>query len=537
MKKPMPGAESRKRTRTAKTATWRAKPKAGKPHRKGMETQRTAARLPIDLEGMRKLRWAPYAGRNLSYFLTVMHLRETYGRKYEPLIGVRFSHLLVEGTASEWMMYRAPSESERLESYVLRRCGEPAYVQRVLDQNDENYAQYRRHAEDFLRRDFRKATPSELADALRTHCDALLQMASSISCAIIFAGALARKLEEMVPERAVMTLALPLFKTLPLEEEEAFWHLVEKLQNAGVTIIANANRMSKLQDAIDQHFDAYCWLDAYEDGIPWTKVAFHQRLDEALPQSAAQKLLQLRERHRDLETEIQKTVQELRIDAVTLRQFRLAMYHRILGESYLGLGNYATIPLFSAIAKTLSIGRNQVKWFSDVELDDALRANVSAETLMARLPDRQKRYLVALGQKGVHLYEGAQVQAVLDQLDIEKPAVADVTEVKGVSAYPGKVTGFARVVRHVGELDKVKTGDILVTLNTTPSFILAMKRSAAIVTDEGGITCHAAIVSRELGIPCIIGTKAGTRLIPDGARIEVDAAKGTVRRLDGEASR
>ncbi len=61
---------------------------------------------------------------------------------------------------------------------------------------------------------------------------------------------------------------------------------------------------------------------------------------------------------------------------------------------------------------------------------------------------------------------------------------------------------------------------------------MAMKRASAIVTDEGGITCHAAIVSRELGIPCIIGTKSGTRLIPDGAKVEVDAAAGTVRKIE-----
>jgi len=215
-----------------------------------------------------------------------------------------------------------------------------------------------------------------------------------------------------------------------------------------------------------------------------------------------------------------------------VQQFRLAMYHRILGESLFGLGNHATQPLFTAIAKKLTLPKNQIKWFSYDELLDALAGNVAPDALMDRLPQRQKHYLVALGEKQVHAFQGPDVDTILSQLDIELPSVADVKEVKGVSAYPGKVIGYARVVQHVGQIDKVKAGDILVTLNTTPSFIMAMKRSAAIVTDEGGITCHAAIVSRELGIPCIIGTKAGTRLIPDGARIEVDAAAGTVRRLD-----
>ncbi|MDP2717377.1 MAG: PEP-utilizing enzyme [Candidatus Micrarchaeota archaeon] len=491
--------------------------------------------LPKDLQGAKALTWAPYAGRNLSYFLTVMHLRETYGKKYEPLIGISFSHLFVQGASHEWMMYRAPAESERLEAFVQKRCADSAYVQRVLDLNDENYGQYRRHANDFLSRDFRNATPAELAGALKTHCDSLLQMASSISCSIIFAGALARRLQEQVPEKTVMTLALPLRPTLPFQEEKNFWQLVGELQQAGFRHVADALLRPEFKNALDAHFEAYCWLDAYEDGAVWSRPAFDQRIEEALGKPASEKIAELEKRHREQEQLIEKTILENGLDAALVRQFRLAMFHRILGESLLGFGNHATVRLFSAIAKTLGMGQNQVKWLSDDELLSALSGKTPVSALMDRLPQRQKHYLVALGEKDVHTYQGPDVDVVLSQLDIEHPAVADVTEVRGMSAYPGIVQGTARVVRHVGELDKVKAGDILVTLNTTPSFILAMKRSAAIVTDEGGITCHAAIVSRELGIPCIIGTKAGTRLIPDGAQIEVDAAKGTVTRLDQPA--
>ena len=74
-------------------------------------------------------------------------------------------------------------------------------------------------------------------------------------------------------------------------------------------------------------------------------------------------------------------------------------------------------------------------------------------------------------------------------------------------------------------------GDILVTGMTRPEFVPLMKRSAAIITDEGGITCHAAIISRELGIPCIIGTKVATQVLKDGDMVEVDADKGIVRIL------
>ena len=80
-------------------------------------------------------------------------------------------------------------------------------------------------------------------------------------------------------------------------------------------------------------------------------------------------------------------------------------------------------------------------------------------------------------------------------------------------------------------MNKMQQGDILVSIATTPAIVPAMKKAAAIVTDEGGLTCHAAIVSRELGVPCVIGTKIGTKIFKDGDMIEVDADEGTVKKV------
>ncbi|HLC48700.1 MAG TPA: PEP-utilizing enzyme, partial [Candidatus Norongarragalinales archaeon] len=81
------------------------------------------------------------------------------------------------------------------------------------------------------------------------------------------------------------------------------------------------------------------------------------------------------------------------------------------------------------------------------------------------------------------------------------------------------------------DLPKMGEGDILVAQATNPDVVPAMKKAAAIVTNTGGITCHAAIVSRELGIPCIVGTKIATDVLKDGMVVEVDATKGIVKIL------
>lgn len=104
--------------------------------------------------------------------------------------------------------------------------------------------------------------------------------------------------------------------------------------------------------------------------------------------------------------------------------------------------------------------------------------------------------------------------------------------VKGLPASPGKVSGRVHVILDPSRIDEFKEGEILVTEMTAPDWVPAMKKAKAIVTDSGGMTCHASIVSRELGIPCIVGTKsrgeAATVTITDGIDVTIDATHGVV---------
>jgi len=112
-----------------------------------------------------------------------------------------------------------------------------------------------------------------------------------------------------------------------------------------------------------------------------------------------------------------------------------------------------------------------------------------------------------------------------------KPKKSNKT-IKGVIAQAGKIiTGKAKIIVSTKEAGKFKKNDVLITPMTHPEYIGIMKKAAAIITDEGGITCHAAIISRELGIPCIIGTKIATQVLKDGDLVEVDTSKGIVRKL------
>lgn len=118
----------------------------------------------------------------------------------------------------------------------------------------------------------------------------------------------------------------------------------------------------------------------------------------------------------------------------------------------------------------------------------------------------------------------------------EKPDVtliqhADVL-LKGIAASVGLKSGPVKIIHSPNEIDQIQTGDVLVTEMTNPSFVPAMRRAAAIVTDTGGQTSHAAIVSRELGIPCVVGSGKATSVLKTGLIVTVDGTKGLVYKGD-----
>jgi len=106
----------------------------------------------------------------------------------------------------------------------------------------------------------------------------------------------------------------------------------------------------------------------------------------------------------------------------------------------------------------------------------------------------------------------------------------------GLGATPGSAAGEVRIVRKLDELDKVQEGDIIVTEMTTPDMVPAMKRAAGIVTDEGGTTSHAAIISRELGVPAVVGCETATDQLHDGQVVTIDGETGTIRAGGDEAA-
>jgi phosphohistidine swiveling domain-containing protein len=176
------------------------------------------------------------------------------------------------------------------------------------------------------------------------------------------------------------------------------------------------------------------------------------------------------------------------------------------------------------ISKEINVPVEKLIWFSHKEVE---RIRKTRKYDKDYSQDRWRAIFVANDEE-IDLSE----ELVSDVRKVAQHKIEEEIMIKGSVANRGKVNGFARIITGSRDAGNMKKGEILIASMTRPDFMIAIKRAAAIATDEGGVACHAAIISREFGIPCIVGTKIATKVIKDGDLIEVDAEKGIVKIIE-----
>lgn len=226
-----------------------------------------------------------------------------------------------------------------------------------------------------------------------------------------------------------------------------------------------------------------------------------------------------------------KLLRELRIGARDRRLFAIAadiIYLKAFRKDSLFFGCYALEHLHREIARRLNLSLKQVRFMADWEVAPALRRGSFSEHVL----NERIKFSVYYqhGLKGV-IYTGKKAKQFLSHVRIEKEKIERTDQLAGTCACPGMVKGVVKIINSPDQMGKMNQGDVMVAHTTFPALVPAMKKAAAIITDDGGITCHAAIVARELKTPCVVGTKVATKILKDGDRVEVDADKGIVKIL------
>ncbi len=192
----------------------------------------------------------------------------------------------------------------------------------------------------------------------------------------------------------------------------------------------------------------------------------------------------------------------------------------VIHESYLAR------PLFNEIARRLDISWNELLYLTMPEIVDLLKKDCKADKTLIAL--RKKHRLVLQRDGKIRVYQGPEALKLAEQLIDDQ---SDQEEIRGVIGCQGKYKGEVIIIRSIKDKAKFRKGAVLVTHDGSAEMTMFLKQAGAIVTEQGGMICHAAIVAREMKIPCIVGTKNATKLLKDGDLVEIDAFRGTVKKI------
>lgn len=206
-------------------------------------------------------------------------------------------------------------------------------------------------------------------------------------------------------------------------------------------------------------------------------------------------------------------------------------YLRQAGSEYSSMFENKTLPVIAAIAEKAKVSaRDMLNLLPDEFFEGE---NISPD-IYGKIESRKmdRWFIYSDKESDVKSIENQDVANKLIESFVPAVKNENPFELKGNIGNKGKAKGPVRIIIATDDFHKMQKGDVLVTPMTTPDFILLMQKSAAIITDMGGLLCHAAIVSRELNKPCVIGTNFATQILKDGDLVEVDADKGVVKILE-----
>jgi pyruvate,water dikinase len=311
-----------------------------------------------------------------------------------------------------------------------------------------------------------------------------------------------------------------------IAEHKSILRIVAEMQKMGLASVDNLPR--KIEAMIDAHMTEFDWFLYFQFiGEPMTRQYVLDLIVPLLEIDCAEKL-------RDMETEYsernqkvsQIKEQEPRFVEIFdvgqkfmhLRTFRIDMENK---------GDFYIRHLLFEIAERVGIGYSELLLLTVAEIVGLLDGKIKITDLAEKIAKRREYYVyLVVNDNEIHLFEGNEFAPSEDRPQ-------DITVLSGKVAQRGRITGKVKLVIDNNDIEKVGKGDIIVSPMTAPSMVVAILKCSGIITDEGGIACHAAQISREFKIPCIMGTGNATSVLKDGDLVELiaDGMEGIVNKI------
>ena len=435
----------------------------------------------------------------------------------------------------------------------------PEKIKKIHKKTLELNASYLSYSKSLFGKDWSKASNSQIAKSFNKsiklfmigHGYAIPTTWFIDSDGEDFSKVLLKRIEDIIKAEKVNISVPEVFSVLTTPQELSFG-AKEEVESLNILRLINDNKKAKklflqkdlkkieiglenidtkIKMRIMDHYKKWRWLPytyigpAYDldyylsawSGLLREKINITKQIS-----SASNQVKETQEKKKEI-------IKKLRLSADDKRLFDIAteiIYIKSFRKDCWYFGLYVLEPMLKEIAKRLNLSLKQVRFMDWTEIKPALKKGYFSSNIL----NKRIKFSVFY-QKGKTrvIYHTEKAKKFLGGLNLEKEEIKKIDEISGTVASPGKSQGIVKIINNPEEMDKMEKGNIMVAHTTYPALVPAMRKAAAIITDDGGITCHAAIVARELKVPCVVGTKIATRVLKDGEKIEVDADNGVVK--------
>jgi len=444
------------------------------------------------------------------------HLQMERYRLYRHVVGNVPDNALIWATKGYIEKYFSEESIKKIQKDG-KKLLDPQYAERLIEEKKEAIHEYWRTAKRIRRGILRKAEPTELILYAEDFQRVLLKIfAYFITSTEAVTYHIENELKKELNQNEFITLTTPIKPDLIHKEKKAWLDVVKKPTKR------------KIQNHMLQFPWLFCNIESEQEAFELMRNKLKQKTVKQISKEIK------KDRQRRL---LVKKKQSKLISGLSPKVAQLSSIMRQLIILRLGLKScwsgmhFYLMPFFNVISQESGHDVKDIMMFYSTQ--DIIKLFESGKPLEEdELKARREHYLLIFNKEGIRHHSGDKAKITKEQL-IDEPE--DVDLIKGTVANKGHAIGKVKLVktddlRKISEIANTLTKeDILVTGMTNPNMVPLIEKVGAIVTDEGGMACHAAIISREFNIPCIVGCRIATKILKDREVIEVDANNGIIK--------
>lgn len=415
--------------------------------------------------------------------------------------------------------YFLKQEWDKFNDYVYNVClQDKKFLQESNDQVEKEAKEIESFFADFKKIDFSKLSRQELYEKFK-ESDIVLKT----KVASLWVGFL---LEDVVEKKM-----LEIFKKYELPTEEAFSIItsvsrLNELSQEKIELLQIAAEDGDIEESLARHHKKYQYLPCYSVNVtPCDIEYFRERIQGLDKNKAKEKIAEIKNGFIAAKAGLDEFIKSTQFEPLDN-----IFIHYLHGFHFLKdyRSHFRSFMMFYMRQMVLEIGRRyeidptSISLLLGEEILELLSHDKTSDNIQKILESRA-------GGDSLYIFENEKDRVILRK-DVSFNDVVDrQTHFKGTIANRGVARGEVKIIMNPNSINKVNEGAVLVSSMTRPDFLPAIKKAAALITNEGGMLCHAAIVSRELRKPCIIGTKIATDVLRDGDLVEVNADEGLVK--------